>query len=174
MQAADDATTLRTRTEELAGQLSARAEELSARTAERDAARTALLEYQAQAKTLERVLIEQRTELAGELETVQAKLRESEKRNEARTAEQHAQTVELRTRIAEAQAESAALRSELMTTTARLTRSTEDREHVLSLLSRVRRRAVAAATETPTPLRDDLLAILLEEAFEEQRSGKRR
>lgn len=157
-----DAATQRARADELAAQLATRAEQLATRTAERDAAQTTLRELQRQATSLERVLTSRNTELAGELEAVQARLREAEVRNQNLAAEHHARDTEQRARLGELQEELAGLREQIKTAHSRLGESAARNEHVTQVLSRVRRCTIAAV-EPPTPLRDQLLAILLDD-----------
>ncbi|RJQ87664.1 response regulator receiver protein [Amycolatopsis panacis] len=154
---------LRERVAELTADVAARAEELSGRTAERDAARTALQEVQEQSKSVERLLTAQNVELTTELEAVGTRLRESDARNQHLLAEHHVRDAELRSRIGEVRTELVSARGQVDTVSAQLAQSTADRDHVTGLLSRVRRRALAAAAEPSTPLRDDLLAILLDD-----------
>ncbi|MTD56451.1 response regulator receiver protein [Amycolatopsis sp. RM579] len=160
---AADAAAQRARADDLAGQLSSRAEELSARTAERDAAQAALQEFQHQAKTLERILTTQKTELTGELENIQGQLRQSEVRTQNLIAEHHTRDTELRTRLGEAHAELAGVGGQLEAVRTQLSESAARHKQLTALLSRVRRRALAAAAEPPTALRDDLLTILLDD-----------
>jgi hypothetical protein len=80
------------------------------------------------------------------------------------TAEHHARDTELRTRIGETQAELASTRRQLDAANAQIAQTTTRHDHVIGLLSRVRRRALDAAAEPSTPLRDDLPAILLGDA----------
>jgi DNA repair exonuclease SbcCD ATPase subunit len=158
---AAEAAAQRARADELTTELSARTEELATRTAERDAARTALQDLHGQRATAERILTEQNTELAAELETLQAQLRECEARNQNLTAEHHTRDAELRTRIGETQAELAGTRGQLDAAHAQIAHAAARHDQIAGVLSRVRRRALDAAAEPSTPLRDDLLAILL-------------
>ncbi|MBN6040064.1 response regulator receiver protein [Amycolatopsis sp. 195334CR] len=160
-EATEQAAAQQARVDELTATLSSRGEELATRTAERDAARIALRDAQEQSKTWERLLETQKNDLTAELEAVQKQLRKQEASyHDFRTKHETHQT-ESRTHLAASQAELSATRGQLDTTQLQLAQSQAQHDQVTRLLSRVRQRALAATAEPPTPLRDDLLSILL-------------
>ncbi|WP_236808851.1 response regulator receiver protein [Amycolatopsis albispora] len=167
-EATEQAAAQRARVDELTATLAARGEELATRTAERDAAQLALRDSQGQCKTWERLLDTAKRELAA----VQEQLREQETRYHDLRTEHETREAESRTHLATVQAESRAqltaiqaelttARGQLDTTQLQLTQTKAAHDQVSGLLSRVRQRALAATAEPPTPLRDDLLTILL-------------
>ncbi|MFI5564550.1 response regulator receiver protein [Amycolatopsis japonica] len=166
---AEEAATQRNRADQLASTLAARGEELATRTAERDAARTALAESDERRKTWERLLDTQKRELTAELDAARAQLSDQEARHREALAEQAARETASRTELGNAQTELTAAREQLAAAQLRVAQSQAVHDEVTATLSRIRQRALAAADEPSVPLRHDLLTILLGEDATETR-----
>ncbi|OXM54187.1 hypothetical protein [Amycolatopsis alba] len=165
---AEEVSAQRNRADKLAATLAARGEELATRTAERDAARTALAESDERRKAGERLLDTQKRELTADLDAVRVQLRDQDDRHREALAEQAARETASRTQLAEVQTELTAARGQLATAQLQATQSQTLHDEVTAMLSRIRRRALAATEEPSAPLRHDLLAILLgDDAAEE-------
>ncbi|UMP04878.1 response regulator receiver protein [Amycolatopsis sp. EV170708-02-1] len=159
----EEAAALRTRADELAATLSARSEELATRTAERDAAQTALAESDERRKTWERLVDTQKRELTAELDVVRGELRDQDVRHREALAEQTARDMASREQLADVQAELTTVREQLAAAQLRLTQSQAVNDQTTATLSRIRQRALVATEEPSAPLRNDLLEILLGE-----------
>ncbi len=157
----EEADEQRARADKLAATLAARGEELATRTAERDAARTALAESDERRKTWERLLETQKRELTAEVDAVREQLRALDARYQEALAERTAHETASRAQLADVQAELTATRGQLAAAQQQITESLVSRDQAARTLTLIRHRALAATEEPSTSLRQDLLTILL-------------